>query len=366
MLQQNNMPDIFAARRENVRRLLRERRLDALLVSQPANRYYLSGFELHDPQINESAGRLVITADGRDWLATDRRYADAAARLWEPECIFCYSSRTAKDIAALLRRCGLRIGVEAECVSLAFARELAKEGAGLFIEAADAFVEDLRVCKDAAEIVALEQSFALNHKMFAWVEAECVQGRAESDLAWGVERYFRENGASELAFAVIAAVGKNAALPHAVPGTDTITTNCPVLVDAGCRVGHYCSDQTRTYWVGKRSGSNFARFERAFSLVCEAQKAALNMLRPGVTGREAYAAAMSVFEKAGEAKAFTHGLGHGVGLETHEAPVLCAKSEQKLAPGMVVTVEPGLYYPQWGGVRWEHAVLVVEDGIRIL
>ncbi|MDR2820802.1 MAG: Xaa-Pro peptidase family protein [Desulfovibrio sp.] len=366
MSQQSNTPDIFAARREKLRADMRARRLDALLISQAANRYYLSGFELHDPQYNESAGRLVITSDGRDWLVTDARYLDAAARLWDADRIFCCAGNAAKDIAGLLARWGPRVGMEAVGVSLAFVRELAGAGAHLFLEAADGLVEKLRLYKDAAELAALERSFALNHRMFQWVEGEFAPGRSEADLAWGIERYFRENGASELAFAVIAAVDKNAALPHAVPGPDALTENCSVLVDAGCRVDQYCSDQTRTFWVGGRSGPDFARFARALDLVREAQEAALAIMRPGLTGREVYAAARAVFEKAGEEKAFTHGLGHGVGLETHEAPSLGPKSGQKLAPGMVVTVEPGLYYPQWGGARWEHTVLVVEDGVRIL
>ena len=118
------MQAIYAARRERLRRAMRARGLDALLVSQAANRFYLSGFELHDPQCNESAGRLIVTADGRDWLATDARYLDAAARLWDQERIFIYGGDAAKDLHSLLRRCGGRVGLEARGVSLAFARAL--------------------------------------------------------------------------------------------------------------------------------------------------------------------------------------------------------------------------------------------------
>ena len=242
------MQAIYAARRERLRRAMRARGLDALLVSQAANRFYLSGFELHDPQCNESAGRL------------------------EP-------------------------------------------------------------------------------------------GRTEKELSWAIERFFRENGAEELAFANIVAGGRNAALPHAIPGEDAVTENCLVLIDVGCRVDAYCSDQTRTFWAGDAPAPEF---RRTLALVREAQEAALKKMRPGLSLREVYALARAVFEKAGVAEAFTHGLGHGVGLETHEAPSLSPRAEGVLEPGMVVTVEPGLYYSAWGGVRWEYTVLVEEGGVRIL
>lgn len=357
------MKQIYASRREQLRRAMRKRGLDALLVSQAANRFYLSGFELHDPQYNESAGRLVITAEGRDWLATDPRYRDAAARLWDEERVFIYGGNAAKDIYRLLRDCGGRIGIEAQGTSLAFARDLAAAGPALYCEAADGLVERLRRIKEPCEVAALEKSFALNHKLLQWVEGQLEPGRSESQVSWLIEKFFRENGASELAFDNIVAVGKNAALPHAIPGDDLVSHNCPVLVDIGCRVDNYCSDQTRTFWVGQEPTDDF---RRTYDLVRQAQTAAIESMRPGQELRDAYNHARAVFEKAGTADAFTHGLGHGVGLETHEAPSLSPRAEGLLEPGMVVTVEPGLYYPQWGGVRWEYTVLVEEDGVRIL
>ncbi|MDR1776925.1 MAG: aminopeptidase P family protein [Desulfovibrio sp.] len=363
------MKTVHAQRRDAVRALARARGLDALLVSRDVNRFYLSGFELHDAQMNESSGRLVITGDGRDWLATDSRFAEAATRQWDPERVFVYKDE-ARDVAALLKRCGSRIGFEARGVSFAWARDLGKQG-GLFLEAADGLTEKARMRKGQEEIGALQASFALNHAMLEWLGQSLSEGRFGEDakevqLAWGIERFFRENGASELAFPVIAARGPNAALPHAIPGDERLGRDCPLLVDAGCRVNAYCSDQTRTWWLGEKSGPEHARFSRVHELVSSAQRAALDMMRPGVTGKDAYLAARAVFEKAGEAGAFTHGLGHGVGLETHEAPSLNSRSETPLEPGMVVTVEPGLYYPGWGGVRLEYTVLVEEDGVRVL
>lgn len=359
---------VHAARRERLRRLMAARGLDALLVSAPANRYYLSGFELHDPQCDESAGRLVITAGGDDWLATDSRYTDAASRLWEQERVFVYGGDAARDLASLLRRAGSRVGFESRGVSAAFARDLAARTRGFpCLEAADGLVEELRVIKDAAEIAALERSFALNHRLLGHVEALLAsgawQGRTERELAWEVERFFRENGADELAFASIVACGVNAALPHAIPGEARVPAQGVVLTDVGCRVAGYCSDQTRTFWSGDAPSRAFTD---ALALTRKAQDAALAVMRPGIACAEVYGAALEVFERAGQARFFTHGLGHGVGLQTHEAPSLSPRSAASLAPGMVVTVEPGLYYPDWGGVRWEYTVVVEEGGVRVL
>lgn len=357
----------YAARRDRLRRLMENRCLDALLVSKAANRYYLSGFELHDPQCNESAGCLVLAADGQDWLATDARYTDAAARLWDERRIFRYGGESARDLARLLRRAGTRVGFEARGVSCAFARELIGFcGRFPVLEAADGLVERLRLRKDADEIAALERSFALNHRLLRHVEDGLArgewQGREERELAWEIERFFRENGAEGLAFASIVAAGPNGALPHAIPSGARIPAEGPVLVDVGCRVDGYCSDQTRTFWAGEKPTREFSR---ALALVKTAQESALAVMKPGVALAEVYAAAYEVFARAGVADHFTHGLGHGVGLETHEAPSLSARATGALAEGMTVTVEPGLYYPQWGGVRWEHTALVVREGVSL-
>ncbi|MDE7064782.1 MAG: aminopeptidase P family protein, partial [Desulfovibrionaceae bacterium] len=252
------------------------------------------------------------------------------------------------------------IGVEATAVSLELFRKMSP---GLALRAADGLVEELRSIKDAGEIAAMERSCALNHRLMEWLPARLLPGRTERDISWDIEKFFRENGASELAFANIVAVGPNAALPHYIPGDATVTENCPVLIDVGGRLECYCSDQTRTFWVGERPAEAFTR---TLELVRAAQDAAIKAMRPGMLTAEAYKIARGVFEAAGEAAFFTHGLGHGVGLETHEAPSLGARAAVALKPGMVVTVEPGLYYPQWGGVRWEYMILVEEDGVRAL
>lgn len=357
--------DFLAARRDRARKLMRARGLDAMLVSHPANRYYLSGFELHDPQPGESAGFLILASGGRDMLATDGRYLEAAARIWPREQIFIYRDAPS-GIGSLLGRMALVAGIEGKSLSLSFVRRMRAAPGAPSLAMADGLVEKLRMIKEDREIEALKKSFALNHKMLAWLEKELsgeLGALSEKEVAWEIEKFFRRNGAQELAFASIVASGQNAALPHAVPGGGAISLNAPILVDAGCRLDDYCSDQTRTWWRGNQPSEEFAR---TMALVREAQEAALRIMRPGLPCAEAYAAALEIFSRAGVAKAFNHGLGHGVGLETHEAPSLSPKSGDKLEKGMVVTVEPGLYYPHWGGVRWENTVLIGDEGAIIL
>ena len=354
----------FQIRRDQAREMMIQLGLRAMLIGLPANRYYLSGFELHDPQPNESSGYLALFADGEDMLFTDSRYHEAARRLWKDENIHIYKG-LAFAPAEINRRIRDRIGsgpvgFESRLMSVAFYRQFCQD---LDLKEADGLVEGLRVIKDAREIELLRNSARLNHQLMAHVPALLEPGATEAQIAWEIEQFFRNHGASANAFDPIVAVGPNAALPHAVPGKTPVLAECPVLVDVGARLEDYNSDQTRSFWVGSRPDP---RFSLALEQIQEAQRRAINMIRPGVRGSEVYLAAHSYLAECGVAAHFTHGLGHGVGLETHEAPSLAPRSEHILVPGMVVTVEPGLYYPAWGGVRWEYMVLVTEDGCEIL
>lgn len=354
---------MYMKRREQLRKKMHEMNLAAMLVSHPANRFYLSGFELHDVQQNESAGYLLVMADGNDFICTDPRYLETARRIWNNDNIFIYggSGSSTKDLNDFLRsQVRGTLGFEAGSISFKFYSAISN---GLDMRQSDGLVEMMREIKDSQEIVSLEKSMALNHKLMEWVPSVLLPGRSERDVAWDIERFFRDNGASENAFRPIVAVGPNAALPHAEPGQTLITDNCPVLIDCGARYMTYNSDQTRTFWVGNNPTDEF---KRTMDLVRGAQSAAIKVIRPGVKCCDVYRAAREYFEKAGQAEFFTHGLGHGLGLETHEAPSFRQKNETVLKPGMVITVEPGLYYPQWGGIRWEHVVLVTEDGVRVL
>ncbi len=355
--------EIFEARREKLRRLMHEEGLDALLISQPANRFYLSGFELHDCQCNESSGCLIIMKDGKDWLCTDSRYEEAAAQLWDRERVLIYRGASSEAINQLLKKlCGSTgvTGMEAEHLAWNYVQRLEP---GLTLKAADGLVEKLREIKDEAEIQLIAESVALNHRMLEWLPSVLVPGQDEGSVAWAIEKYYREHGASELSFPSIVAMNANAALPHYAPETPAVFTDeCMVLVDEGCRLNRYCSDQTRTYWIGEKPSP---RFTEMLERVQEAQRRAIAVLRPGITGKEVHQVAVDYFASCGMDSCFTHSLGHGVGLETHEGPRLSPTSMKPLQPGMIVTIEPGLYFPGWGGARWEYMAVITEDGCRI-
>ena len=361
------MADIYGQRRERFRALLKEKGIDCFLVSDEAARYYFSGFELHDPQCNESAGRLLISTDGEDWLCTDARYLDAARRLWQEERIFIYSGDSGLDMGHFFtgKLSGV-LGFEAKHVSLAWWEAFYGTIRGVEMRQTDGLVPRLRMIKDEDELTRMRKSCALNEEMLRWLPSVLTEGReiTEASLAWDIERYFRDHGASELAFASIVAFGPNGALPHAIPsGAVRVTEEGPLLTDVGCRLEGYCSDQTRVFWVGQHPTD---AYKKTLDRVREAQRRAIAAIRPGVRACDVFKTAWDYFVQEGCEKAFTHSLGHGVGLETHEAPSLSPRFETILKPGMIVTVEPGLYYPEWGGIRWEHMVAVTSDGCEIL
>lgn len=352
---------IYQQRRDKLKRLLTEKNIPALLVSHAANRYYLSGFELHDPQCNECVGWLVVTAEGDDYLFTDPRYRDAAKQVWDEDKLFIYAANKHTMVSDTLKQNGIEaVAVEPKAMHLFDYEKLSEL---LEVSTADNVVEELRIIKDEDEIRRMDAAIDLNHKLFEYIEGELIPGRTEEEIAWLVEKFFRENGAEELAFSTIVGVGPNAALPHAIPGKTKLRDNDMVLIDTGCRFEDYNSDQTRTFWVGDTPSD---RFMETMALVKKAQQAAIDLIKPGVTYIEAYEAAYAVFEEAGVESMFTHGLGHGIGLETHEPPSLSKVAPGELKEGMVVTVEPGLYDPEWGGIRWEYQVLVTKDGCRIM
>jgi len=352
---------VFEQRREALKQELKARDLPAMLVSLAANRYYLSGFELHDPQCNESVGWLVVTTDGDDYLFTDPRYIDAAKKVWPEKNLCVYGARRHAEVCAFLKSKNVTsMGFEPKAMHLFDYDKLSEL---VTLTSTENIVEALRIIKDEDEIRCMEESIRINHDLFDYIEGQLIPGKTEQEISWEVEKFFRENGAEEMAFSTIVGVGPNAALPHAIPGKTKIRENELVLIDTGCRYMDYNSDQTRTFWVGDTPSD---RFKETMDLVRAAQKAAIDIIKPGLSCVDAYKASYAVFEKAGVEALFTHGLGHGVGLETHEPPSLSRAAQGFLEPGMVVTVEPGLYDPAWGGIRWEYEVLVTKDGCRVL
>ncbi len=350
----------YSIRREKLRRKMCDEKITTLLISYAANRYYLSGFELHDGQENESSGWLLIT-EKEEFLLTDSRFKDAAKEFFPEENIFIYTGKKYEELSTFFQKKNIKkIAFESNALSFAEAMNFKK-----FVELVPTrnLVELLRMVKDSDEIDAMRKSCLLNHKVVEKIPNFCEKNLTERELAWEIEYAFRTQGASSLAFPTIVGVNENAALPHAIPGDRKIANNTLCLVDTGARLHEYCSDQTRTFWIGDKES---ARFREVKEQVCLAQEKAIKYVRAGVFCKDVYAKAKESFEQQGLAQNFTHSLGHGIGLETHELPSLNSVSETKLEAGMIITIEPGLYWADWGGVRWEYEVLVTEDGCEIL
>jgi Xaa-Pro aminopeptidase len=323
---------------------------EPLLVTDGVNVRYLLGFQ-------SSNCAVLVEPDGTAGLYTDFRYLEAARAVEGVEIV-----RTRRDLAGALSEllAGRRIGFEASRISYAYWQTLAEGGADLV--PTRGLVEALRVVKDDAEVDAIRRASAISDALYAGLESERFVGRTEKELAWWIERTFRELGADGLAFAPIVASGLNGASPHAHPGDTVIGEGVLVTVDMGCVVDGYCSDCTRTFAVGEVS----AKLIEIYGLVAQAQLDGLAAVRAGAVGVEVDAASRTAITAAGMAEYYGHGLGHGLGMEVHEAPVLRPESTDVLAERSLVTVEPGLYLPGVGGCRIEDLVVVTETGCEIL
>ena len=346
-----------ANRLEKLRGILNERGLDGILISQPQNRRYLSGFD-------GSAGYLLITPRA-SVLATDFRYWDQAKEQAPDYEIFPAKGEMTEWLPRLMDGHGLkRLGFEAGHVSFSLYRRLSdilKETA-LKLNPLDGIVEGLRAVKDPKEIELITQAAAISDAAMEHAGEIIRSGMTERELGWAIERFMREEGSEALPFEVIVASGPNAALPHAKPSSRAIGKGEPVVIDIGARVGGYASDLTRTLCVG----SSDKQFNRIYSTVLGAQLGALALIKAGMTGEEADRMAREIITEAGLGDTFGHSLGHGIGLVAHELPRLGPGSTEVLENGMVFTIEPGVYLEGWGGVRIEDTVVMENDRIKII
>jgi Xaa-Pro aminopeptidase len=346
-------------RLSNLRRRLVEQQLGAILITQPENRYYLSGF-------SGSAGYLLINAR-EAILATDFRYTEQASVQAPNYRIFKTTGTVAGWFPELTA--GLesgRLGFETEGITFAQYRHLAsiirEARPGIDFVPVDGLVEALRAVKGPGEIELLQKAAEITDHAFEQVNARIEAGMTELEAAWEIEKALRESGSEAIPFEVIVASGPNAALPHARPSDRRIQPGEPIVVDMGARVDGYCSDLSRTLCLNTQD----ATFKRVYDTVLAAQSAAINGIEEGMTGQEADRLARAVIEEAGYGESFGHSLGHGVGLAAHEEPVISPNSQDVLITGMVFTIEPGIYLPGWGGVRIEDLAVMDSEHARLL
>ncbi|MGH3137561.1 MAG: M24 family metallopeptidase [Gaiellaceae bacterium] len=330
---------------------------EPLLVAGPpyvlggqANVRYLTGLQ-------SSNAAVLVELDASATLFTDFRYAARARAV--PDVAFV---ETARNLLAAIGEhlSGRRIAFEEAHLPYTGYRVLADAGVETVPSAG--LVESLRAVKDESEIATMRRAGALSDEIFAALAQQQFSGRTERELAWWIERSFREAGAEGVSFESVVAAGVTASSPHAIPGDRPIEPGVLVTIDAGCVLDGYCSDCTRTFAVGDVPD----RLSELHVLCLEAQLTGLATVGPGVDGRDVDAASRVAIDAAGLGWAYGHGLGHGVGLQIHEAPVLRPESTDVLEPGNVVSVEPGIYLPDDAGARIEDLVLVTEDGCERL
>ncbi|HLA84708.1 MAG TPA: Xaa-Pro peptidase family protein [Thermoguttaceae bacterium] len=349
--------DYHAARRDKLRSLLRGAGADGLLVTSFTNVTYLTGFTGDDSY-------LLVRRDG-DVLLSDPRYTTQL----EEECpgldllIRPPGVSMLKAVAKTVRRAKVgRLGIEGGSMTVSLRDQLGTALEGAEFVVTDGLVEQLRLLKDKMEVARLREAVRMAEKGFEVLRSTLRKEKTEKQVSAELELAMRQFGAKGCAFPSIVAVGPRAALPHATPTDATIGSGELLLVDWGAHEGMYRSDLTRVLVTGKIS----PKLRKIYQIVLSAQVAAIQAVRPGIVAEKVDAVARGIIAKAGFGKQFGHGLGHGLGLDVHEAPRLAVGSKTVLQPGMVVTVEPGIYLPGWGGVRIEDDILVTKTGYEVL
>lgn len=345
-------------RLDQLRAFMAQEGMDAFLVTEARNRRYLSGF-------TGSSGALLVTA-AQQYLITDFRYFTQAGQQAPDWTLWKVKQNLTDGITSLLNEVRPpHLGFEADGLTVAELRDYQKETP---TESAWAATEDairhLRAPKEPKELDAIRRAQAITDEAATQLPRLIQPGKTEREVAWELEKLLRDLGAEAPAFEIILASGPNSALPHARPTARVIEPNEIVLVDFGARLDGYHSDMTRSYFTGEPS----EQYRTIFAIVLEALERAERALKAGLNARAGDALARDFIKEQGYGDFFGHGLGHGVGLDIHELPPLSFRAPAALTLGVdqIVTIEPGIYLPDWGGIRIEDLVRVTAEGIEIL
>lgn len=353
----DRLPAPEASRRDKIRRQVKKNGWGAFLVTKEINVGYLTGF-------TGDSSFLLITPDS-DLMVSDSRYTTQI----EEECgpiekvIRNSGTTTAELLVKTLKTLKVNsLAIEAEHLSKSSYDRLSIGLEGIELVDTSGVVEKLRAIKDAGELNEIRRSIDLAERAFQVIRHGLHGEQTEAEIAHNLEHQIRLLGGDRCAFEPIVGVGERAALPHAVKTRKRISESPFVLIDWGAKAGRYASDLTRVLVTGRPT----TKLEKIYNTVLAAQMRAIDAIRPGVPVAEVDRAARGYIDEQGYGKRFGHGLGHGFGLEIHEQPFLSPHSQDVLKAGMVVTVEPGIYLPGWGGVRIEDDVLVTPEGYEVL
>ena len=336
-----------------IRSLLEEKDLDGILLYKPENRRYVSGF-------TGSTGYVLITETDTKFI-TDFRYIEQATVQCKGfEIIEIGNTKTITDV--LNESTLLKLGVEEDFMTYGQSIEFTDKLADTDIIPLEGAILKLRSVKTPNEIKNIEKAADISDEALEHILGFIKPGLVESDIALELEFFMRKRGAERLSFDSIVASGERSSLPHGVASDKTVEVGDIITLDFGCVYNGYCSDMTRTVVLGKADD----RQKEIYNIVLRAQETSLEAVKPGITGAELDSIARNIIDDSGYGQYFGHGLGHGVGLEVHELPRINAHGDVPMEPGMVITIEPGIYIPNFGGVRIEDLVLVTEDGYRVL
>jgi len=335
--------------------------LDAILITQPENRRYLSGF-------TGSTGVLLISQE-QTVLATDFRYYEQVEKQAPDFRLAKVTDKFKTLLPELVQQVGAkRVGFESAHLTVDQRQQWQEVAEGAVstskfeLAPTTELVKQIRAIKDEDELSKIRKAIALADQAIAHIARFVEPGMTEKEVAWELEVFMRTRGAEKLAFDLIVGSGPNGAMPHATVSERLIQAGEPIVIDMGAVIDGYNSDLTRTICAGRPND----KFREIHAIVLEAQLTAERNIRPGMQGKQADAIARKVIEEAGYGENYGHGLGHGVGLAVHEKPGVGRLSEDVLEPGMVLTIEPGIYLPGWGGVRIEDIVVMREDGVEVL
>lgn len=336
---------------EKIRNGLEERHIDAALVFEPHNIYYISGF-------TGGEGCVVIT-ESRAYLVTDFRYIEQAKNE-SPEFEVVRVDNPAKDLSGFISGLGISsVGFEEDFVSFGTYTNLKSSLEDIELIPLNGLIEDIRQVKDEDEVDRISKAQVLAEEALSYVKGMIRPGLTERQIALELEFYIKKKGSSGLSFDTIVASGLRSSLPHGKATDKVIEDGDFVTIDFGIVWDWYCSDMTRTYVVGRASDKQ----KEIYNVVLEAQVTALEGIKAGLTGIEADKLARDIIEKYGYGDYFGHGLGHGVGLQVHELPMVNKRGAKPLEENSVITCEPGIYIPGFGGVRIEDLLVVKDNGI---
>ncbi len=356
----------FAARIDKVRNLFEQRGLDGLIIESPSNRKWISGF-------TGTSGVAVITKDTKYFVTDSRYWEQVKVECPDFELVEAFGAVSSLSVEFLMSFTNAQLGFESDHVTVDqinnWRSSLEQSGNAAFpkLRSVSGLIEELRMVKDDEEVRALSRAVELGDQAFKKATQDIRSGLTEKDIAWSIQEYAITHGASDLSFPSIVASGEHAALPHWRASDSELISGSGVVIDMGVVLDGYCSDLTRTIWFeGESNQQPSDEFLRVYDVVRMAQETAIERIEPGMLGSEAHEIARTVISQAGYGDFFGHGLGHGVGLDVHEGPRLSPLGNVRLVEGNVVTVEPGIYIPGWGGVRIEDQCVIENGKLRSL